>query len=237
MSVQSLVLRHGETERRICFCVVDAAPSEEILSESEKERLGGFQFAAKKEGFLLGRLAAKSALSALLEEPDLQFVEIRSGIYGQPLVHHPRAASVDVTVSHSHGVAVALAFSAEYPMGIDLETVSALSAASAGTIIGELEASAPERAWLAASGMDDAVACCVLWTAREALGKALKIGLNSPLGILSLAGIQADGEGNWVSSYLNFPQCKCLTQIRGGRVLSVAMPKEAELGDQLQLAQ
>jgi phosphopantetheinyl transferase len=226
VNVQTLVLRHGKIEQRVCFAAVDAIPSEEFLSGSEKERLEGFQFAAKKQSFLLGRLAAKCALGALLPEPDLRRIEIRSGVHGQPLVRHPRAGSAEVTVSHSHGLAVALAFPAEYPMGIDLETVSAVSA---GTIIGELEASAPEQAWLAAAGVDDATACCVLWTAREALGKALKTGLNSPLSVFSLTDIRAVGAGIWVGRYLNFPQSQCLSQANGDRVLSLAMPREAEL--------
>lgn len=226
MSLQSLVLRHGKFEQRVCFAAVDAAPAENFLSASEKEQLAGYRFAAKREGFLLGRLAAKRALGALLSEPELHRIEIRSGVHGQPLVHHPRAGSAEVTVSHSHGLAVALAFPGEHPMGIDLETVSAVSA---GTIIAELEASAPEQAWLAEARVDDATACCVLWTAREALGKALKVGLNSPLGVLSLTDIRAVAEGTWVGRYLNFPQCKCLSQAQGDRVLSLAMPKETEL--------
>jgi phosphopantetheinyl transferase len=231
--VQSLVLRHGGTEQRVCFAAVDAAPREDFLSEREKEQLGGFKFAAKQEAFLLGRLAAKSALGALLAEPDLRRIEIRSGIYGQPLIHHPAAGAADVSVSHSHGLAVALAFPATCPMGIDLETVAAVAAA---TIIGELQASAVERAWLAEAGVDQATACCVLWTAREALGKTLKIGLNSPLGILALTEIRATAEGSWAGGYQNFPRCQCLSQARGGRVLSLAMPSDAQLSAPLQFA-
>ena len=232
MSTQTLVLRHGKIEQRIFFAVVDAIPSAEFLSAGETEQAAGFQFAAKQQGFLLGRLAAKRALGALLGEPELRQIEIRAGIYGQPLVHHPRAASAQVTVSHSHGLAIALAFPAEYPMGIDLETVSAVSAA---TIIGELEASPPELTWLATGGVDDATACCVLWTAREALGKALRIGLNSPLGILALSDIRAEGEGAWAGHYLNFPQCQFRSRVQDGRVLSLALPKEAVLADLPQL--
>ncbi|MSQ49132.1 MAG: 4'-phosphopantetheinyl transferase superfamily protein [Betaproteobacteria bacterium] len=238
MSVQSLVLRHGKIEQRVYFAAVDAEPPQEFLSEREKAQLAGFQFAAKKQAFLLGRLAAKRALGALLLEPDLRQIEIRSGIYGQPLVHHPRAGSAQVSVSHSQGLAVALAFPAEVPMGIDLETVSAVAAE---TIISALEASAPELAWLATAGVDQAIAYCVLWTAREALGKALKIGLNSPLGVLALSDIRAIGEissdeGSWAGRYLNFPQSQCLSQVQGDRVLSLAMPREAELNSQLQIS-
>lgn len=226
MKLQSFTLRHGNVEQPVCFAMVDEVPSGDFLGENEKEHLKGFRFPAKREGFLLGRLAAKRALAALLDEPDLQRIEIHSGIYGQPLVRHPRAGAVEVTVSHSHGLAVALAFPAGYPMGIDLETVSGVSAA---TIVGELEASPAEYAWLATGGLDEATACCVLWTAREALGKALKIGLNSPLGILSLADIQNAGQGNWLGRYLRFPRCQCLSQAKNGRVLSLALPAEAAL--------
>ena len=232
MSLQSLVLRHGGSEHRVCFAVVRESTSEEFLSAGEKVQLAGFKFAAKQESFRLGRLAAKRALGALLEEPDLRTIEIHPGIYGQPLVVHPRAATIEVSVSHSHGRAVALAFPAEFPLGIDLETASAISAA---TIIGELGATPAELTWLATGGVDDATACGVLWTARESLGKSLKIGLNCPLGMLGLAQIQGTGEGSWAGRYLNFPQCQCLALVKGGRVLTVALPREAALSAQLQL--
>ena len=234
MSVQSLFIRHGGDEQRICFATVQGATSEEFLSASEIEQLAGLKFAAKQQSFLQGRLAAKRALGVLLEETDLRRIEIRSGIYGQPLVHHPLAGTTQVSVSHSHGYAGALAFPAAYPMGIDLETVAAVSAA---TIIGELGASPAELTWLATGGVDSATACGVLWTAREALGKALKIGLNSPLGMLSLSEIQSSGEGIWAGRYLNFPQCQCLALVKGGRVLTVALPRVAALSAQLQLDQ
>ena len=178
-------------------------------------------------------MAAKRALGALLAEPDLRQIEIRAGVYGQPLVQHPRAADAEVTVSHSHGLAVALAYPAEYPMGIDLETISAVAAQ---VVIGELEASPPELTWLATGGVDAATACCVLWTAREALGKALKIGLNSPLGMLSLGEIEACGKSSWTGHYLNFPRCQCLSWVSGGRVLSLAMQNETRLSEPLQFA-
>ena len=232
MSTQHLVLRHGKLEQRIFFAAVDAVALEEFLSDDEKLQFAGFSFAAKQESFLLGRLAAKRALGALLAETDLRKIEIRAGIHGQPLVEHPRAGSAEVSVSHSHGLAVALAYPAGYPMGIDLETVSK---GSAGTILGELQASPAELTWLVSSGVDDATACFVLWTAREALGKALKIGINSPLGVLALAEIQGVGANQWTGRYANFPQCRLLAQAQGGRVLSLALPRDAELGAELRL--
>ena len=232
MSVQSLTLRHAKLEERLYFAMADALPAEEFLSAHEQVQYSGFKFAAKQESFRLGRLAAKRALGALIAEPDLRKIELRAGIYGQPIVEHPRAGIADVSVSHSHGLAVALAFPAAYPMGVDLEHVAA---GSAGTLLGEMQASPAELAWLVSSGVDEASACFVLWTAREALGKALKIGINSPLGVLALAEIQSAGANQWTGRYLNFPQCKCVAQAKSGRVLSLALPRDADLSAELRL--
>jgi len=226
MTTQTLVLRHGKIEQRIFFAAVDAVAPEEFLSEDEKEQAARLRFPAKKESFLLGRLAAKRALGALLAEGDLRRIEIRAGVFGQPVVAHARAGAAQVSVSHSHGLAVALAFPGEYPMGIDVETVAAVAAAQ---ILGEIEASPAELTWIVASGVDEATACGVLWTAREALGKSFRLGLNSPLGILALGEIRATGEKRWSGSYLNFPRCQCLSQAQGGRVLSLALPRDVEL--------
>lgn len=239
MSLQTLALRRGNQERCAIFSVVaeielqapEALP-QALLSESELAGFRALRFAPKQQGFLLGRLAAKRALGALLGEPDLRRIEIQSGVFGQPMVHHPRAGGAEVTVSHSQGLAVALAYPGHGPMGVDLETVSA---ASAGTILGELQVSAAEQAWLAAGAVSQATACGVLWTAREALGKSMKIGLNCPLGILSLERLEIAGAAAWTGRYTNFPQSCCLSQASGGRVLSVALPKEIELAPWPQL--
>lgn len=241
MSPQVLTLQRGAESRPACFAVVDEAElqarfatPDSFLSASESTYFGALRFPQKKQEFLLGRLAAKMALGALLGEPDWRRFDIRSGVFGQPLVHHPCVECIEVTVSHSKGLAVALAYPGAWPMGIDLECVPESSAA---TIIGELEASAAEHAWLAASAIGAPAACGVLWSAREALGKSMKIGLNCPLGILALGDLQPCGAGAWAGRYTNFPQSKCLSQVIDGWVLTLAMPAEIELAPWPQLRQ
>lgn len=233
MNLQTLTLRDGDEERHANFALAGeielqapAALPESFLSETELADFSALRFPLKQQGFLLGRLAAKRALGALIEEPDLRLIEIRAGVFGQPLVRHPRAGRTEVTLSHSHGLAVALAYPGESPMGIDLETVSAVAAV---TILGELQLSAAEKAWMAAGTVGQATACGVFWTAREALGKSMKIGLNCPLGILALDDLGSAGASAWTGRYANFPQSRCLSQEIDGRVLSIAMPMAIEL--------
>ena len=236
MKLQTLALRHGDDTRCAYFSLAEEtelqaseAQPDALLSASELLRYGALRFARKRQGFLLGRLAAKRALGALLAETDLRNIEIQSGVFGQPLVHHPRAAGVEVTLSHSHGLGVALAYPSVFPMGVDLETVAADASA---TILGELQISDAEKAWLAGQAgqaLGDAAACGVLWTAREALGKSMKTGLNCPLGILALGPLEAVGATACAGQYVNFPQSRCLSQAFDARVLSIAMPMAVEM--------
>ncbi len=239
MNLQALTLRLGDEERRAFFAVVDAVElqanatrPEAFLSDFELARLGALQLPPKRQSFLLGRFAAKQALGALLAEPDLRRIEIGTGAFGQPLVKHPRAGNIEVTLSHSHGLAVALAYPREWPMGVDLETVSV---DAAGTVLGELQISTAEKAWLAAAPVGQASACGVLWSAREALGKSMKIGLNCPLGILALSHLESAGTAYWECRYANFPQSQCLSRATDGRILSLAMPIGIRLSDWPQL--
>ena len=255
MSQQTLELRRGTDVRRAVFAVIDdtallpfSAAPELMLSAAELAQYAHLRFAQKRQAFMLGRLAAKIALGAMLEESVWPNISIRAGVFGQPLLTHPRALGVDVTVSHSNGMAVAVAFPADWPVGIDLETIASDALT---TVLAALDASPQEQAWLAAEpisrpggwersedgarpeGWGALASCGLLWTAREALGKALKTGLNSPLGVLSLCDFKptdADSSAkSWTGGYANFPQFRWLAQAFGARILTLCLPREIEM--------
>ena len=255
MGLQKLELRRGTDVRRAVFAVIDdtsllpfSAAPELMLSAAELAQYAHLHFVQKRQAFMLGRLAAKIALGAMLEESAWPNISIRAGVFGQPQVTHPRALGIDVTVSHSNGMAVAVVFPADWPVGIDLETVASDALA---TVLAALDVSPEERAWLAAepmrlppgvepsergvrpAGWEALASCGLLWTAREALGKALKTGLNSPLGVLSLCDFKptdADSSANsWTGGYANFPQFRWLAQAFGARILTLCRPREIEL--------
>jgi phosphopantetheinyl transferase len=98
-----------------------------------------------------------------------------------------------VGLGNSPGIAVALAHPVEFPIGIDIKTVSA---DKADGLIGEMSISDAERARLDDANESLEIACGVHWTALEALAKMLKVGLSVPLNILSLGNIRAVDSGN-----------------------------------------
>ena len=244
--VQTIALRADGVDAQAYFAVVTQSEMQRALATphlflgpTELAHWQTLRVENKRQSALQGRIAVKRALGAALGEGDLTKIEIARGTFGQPLVRHPHAVGIDVTLSHAHGLAVALAFPDALPMGIDLEQVAA---ASAQTVLAEMQLSETERAWLAQQGaapmpIDQAAACGMLWSAREALGKSLKTGLNSPLGVFALerlepvsdpAGVQ-HGTLAWIGHYLNFPRTQCLIQLTGSGVLALALPRSVTL--------
>ena len=198
----------------------------EWLTERELELAGGFRFQPRREAFLLGRLAAKAALGALCGEKDWGRIKVGAGVFGQPLAAHAGQGGVETSLSHSGREAVALAFPREFPMGVDWEVVDAARAQTART---EGGLSAEERAWAGSGELAEAPALVMLWTLREALAKTLRCGITCPLEFLGADRVERLAERAWEARYRSFHQYKALSWAGRGRVLSVTLPRAAEL--------
>lgn len=72
------------------------------------------------ENFVLGRYAAKKAISILNEVDCLNTLEISNGIFGQPFIKN-NMTNLDVTIGHSKDHAIALVFDKSLIIGIDVE--------------------------------------------------------------------------------------------------------------------
>jgi 4'-phosphopantetheinyl transferase len=197
-----------------------AVPQEVFLSGAERSQAAAYSFARRRESFLLGRLAAKVALGAYLAEPDWTRIELSRGVLGEPLANHSGLQRVEVSLSHTDGLAAAVAFPREIRAGIDVEIVDA---DRADTVRNELRFHPAEEAWLHAAAVETRSAYVMLWTVREALGKALRCGLGCPLELLAASAITPVAGGAWESRYQNFPQYRCLSWIDTVRILSLAV--------------
>jgi len=158
------------------------------LGPREREFWSGMKGVEKRRvEWLLGRCVAKDAVRQLVKK---RFgialypadIEILADGRGQPFVDGEWAARLGikpvVSISHSHGVAVALAtLSPEQLVGIDLESVNPQRAEFEG-----LAFSKEERALLEALPEPHRNEWSLrLWCAKEALGKALGRGLSRGL--------------------------------------------------------
>ena len=146
--------------------------ADDLLRGEEIARFHRITHVGVRRDFLLGRMAAKTALSACLPDIPAKAWEIRRGCWHQPVVRGP-VGGLAVTLAHQEGVAVALAHDDRAMAGIDVEPFDREMAAAVAS-----QVSASEAAW--ARTMSGAPGWHLLWTAREALGKLMRSGLLRP---------------------------------------------------------
>lgn len=211
------------------------------LHPAEQALLAALPSEPRRRGFLHGRLAARRALARLLGPAAVEALHIRPGVFGRPEVWEAdgRACRLAISISHRDGLACALAFPREQPMGVDLEVIdaSALPAIAAQT-------SPDERALQAARPATDAARAThltLLWCAHEALGKALGCGLTVPAHFLEVGRLDAaappaptlpgaDGTG-WRGEYRHVLQYGLHAWRLGEAVLALALPRRTSLHD------
>jgi 4'-phosphopantetheinyl transferase len=168
-------LAHGEHE---------VPATADWLSPREQALLGTLRFTKRRVEFLTRRWTAKRALATVLERDDapgaLAAIEIGNHPGGAPYVEvDGRRASIEVSLSDRAGWAVCMVgapSSATGPIGIDLEIVEPRSAGFVDDFF-----TAAERDYVrqrpAGEARDEAAN--LIWSAKEAALKVLKVGLRA----------------------------------------------------------
>jgi 4'-phosphopantetheinyl transferase len=146
-------------------------------------------------------------------------------VFNQPIVRCARQEPPAVTISHAGEFAVAIAHDHGHVMGVDVERTTSVDHALLETIL-----TAAEQRLLAQVPNKAADLLTGAWTIKEALSKALRCGLTVPLRLLELGRVDVAADGSLQSEFVNFTQFKCRTWIRGGHVLSIALPRKTVLG-------
>lgn len=195
-----------------------------ILSDSELAYFEGLPVLRRRTSYLLGRFAAKNALASLVGEDDYRAISIKPGIFGQPIVHHRRSIGYDISISHNSRQAVAIAFNAGHPMGIDIEEFDS-------TLYETLLSAVPdeEARFLYRSENPSPERLLILWTAKEALSKALRCGMMTPASVLAIKSLDQCGSFRYQSVFRNFGQYKALSWVSKATVISIVLPLRTEI--------
>jgi len=171
------------------------------LSQREQSVLASIRYRKRHVEFLTRRWAAKRALATVLERDfsprTLASVEIGHHASGAPFVQvDGRRAAIDVSLSDRAGWAVCLVGppgGSTGPLGIDLELVEPRSDAFVEDFFTAAER-AHVRSLPAGEARDEAAN--LIWSAKEAALKVLKVGLRADTREVSVEiGRQPDGNG------------------------------------------
>jgi 4'-phosphopantetheinyl transferase len=182
-------------------------PDETVLSHDERERAERFHSSTDRERWVAGRSWLRTSLGARLDV-DPSVIRFEYGPRGKPTIVWPHS-SVAFSLSHSGPVAM-LAIGGFTELGADIEQLrrDVYERRSA-----EIVLSPAEIDWIEESPDRDAsfLRC---WVRKEALGKALGIGLDSSLRAISLT----------PGSSRNAMGFRLMDLDRGGLVAAVAVP-------------
>jgi 4'-phosphopantetheinyl transferase len=149
-----------------------------VLSPSEFKKFSAFRFPKRQKDWLLGRWAAKAlahSLSVYRDTP-LDQIEIRNTPEGAPYLQvQGRAARTDcLTISHSGHLALcALASDSGLRVGADLEKIEPRTE----SFVLDYFTPAEYQLVKAYPAENRAVVVTLIWSAKEAMLKALGVGL------------------------------------------------------------
>lgn len=154
--------------------------------------LARFAVPKRRGDWLLGRWAGKRALvvsGLAAREEDAAVLASASGAPEAFVLGRP--AGVSLSLTHSHGVAVAALGPAGTLLGVDLERVETRPAAFLADWFTEAE-----QAFVAAHEARP-LAATLVWSAKEAVMKALREGLRIPAKAVAVAPATGPADGAW----------------------------------------
>lgn len=205
--VLELQLHRDDSRETACIAFADHALYPQLarnpgafLHPRELDYFNSLEFLKRKSDFLLGRFVAKQALVGL--EPSLAGcdIEIRPGVFQQPVVMRSAATPLAVCLTHSGMTSSAVAFPAGHPLGIDVEVIDP-------DYIGALKSQITADELPPVDTMrSEAERYMRVWTVKESLSKILRCGLTSPFSTFCLSDGAMSDSAVFMGGFQNFHQ-------------------------------
>lgn len=224
-----ILFKSVKYNKYICLSVIDFTKlgieeiniyADKYLSNDEKTNLNEFKFLKRRKEFVLGRIASKYSLSTLnnINIPFKQ-ITISRGVFNQPVVNSIYAPSTDISISHSHNFIYSLAFSGEFPCGIDAEYICKKKEETVYSIL-----SYRERYILSEINISP----LFLWTAKESLSKILKTGMTLNLSKMGVKSIKKR-KNYYIGNYSDWIQYEFFSVIKNNEIVTITVPKNSLL--------
>jgi 4'-phosphopantetheinyl transferase len=151
---------------------LDSTWLSDVLDDAERAYHRSLKLAADRSRFVAGHVLLRSSLAARTGVPASAWRFEREG-NGRWRCAAGACHDVHFSIAHA-GKAVAVALSADYPVGVDIEPFSAAAVASAAAVV----FSARELAELEQVVADERpAASLMLWTLKESYAKMLGLGI------------------------------------------------------------
>jgi len=200
------------------------APDPEIspaaLHPVERKVFDSLPTAIRKNSYLLGRIAAKMAISMIVGSEAMPSVFIDQGIFKFPVVKSHLNHNIQVSISHCDDIGIGLAFPEEHPLSVDIERIRP----DIVDIIREY-LSAADQTLLVNGRLSNPAGHTLLWTVKESLTKILRTGLTMDLKTVEIQSIEKKGDNCYISIYRNHLQYHAISFLKADYICSITLPR------------
>jgi 4'-phosphopantetheinyl transferase len=171
-------------------CAESAWP---IMTDAERSRAASFRFEADRERFCQSRYLLRQVLGRYLQL-DAAEVAITQGPHGKPMLQNARTPTgLQFNLTHCRSMAL-LAVTMGQPVGIDVEDGTRLNKADISALARDYFTTNETQAIMSVTGSERIGAFLTCWTRKEALLKAVGVGLNAHLNLFE---VPLNTTGKW----------------------------------------
>lgn len=219
---------NGMVSLRICemTAAYTEEDAEKVFSKEEMEQYRSKKNVKRKKEIFWSRKMAKDAICDISDrKEEMQQISIGKGQLGHPIVKG-RQRSCQVSITHCPDYAAAVAFPEEIMIGLDMERVEHKAQLGIEEILTDREQK------LIPEFLDKELFALVMWTAKEALGKFLKLGLTMNLEVLQIADVRP-AEGGYRLEFRFFPGLTAYSCVTESIVYTMVYPKSITLTERV----
>lgn len=162
---------------------IDKSLLNKYFNETELDCISSYKFKKRRYEYIYGRIACKNSISKFTKINDYKRIHIRNGCFNQPIVSiDDISINISISLSHSDKKALAITFLSDFPCGVDIEEIKE---DNSNLIYGILTNN--EREIINEETTKSKIeTLTTLWTAKEAVSKALMVGFTSGFEILEI---------------------------------------------------
>jgi 4'-phosphopantetheinyl transferase EntD len=185
----------------------------------------GYASEIRRRSFLQGRIAGKMAVNIIFPDVHTAGLQIETGILGAPVLKN-LSCPVGISIAHDDIWNAGVCFPLSIQMGIDVETIREKNRTVIPSVLTGKEKE------LCSAEDDPLKFLHLLWTAKEAVGKAIGLGFRAPVGWYEIDLVETIRPYLQLIYRCRFKELTVFTalsvKIPGG-MLSIAFPAENNL--------
>jgi phosphopantetheine--protein transferase-like protein len=196
-----------------------------LLHPEEIKTGVGYASDIRRKSYIHGRIAGKMAVSQVFPDIKSAYLQIAAGCMGKPLLQNI-AWPYGISIAHDDLWNAGLCFPLSVPMGIDVETITEKNRKIIPSILSDHEKEMCSR-------VEDSLEFLhLLWTAKEAAGKAIGLGFRVPTEWYEIEFVETLTTEPQLIRQCRFKQLSVFTALSTTiphGILSIAFPAENNL--------